>query len=872
MSNYDLMFNTNNLKPNGGSLAGTNYFEKQIKEGLPFFNENKLQSTLRNNYFNNSDSNYDLRARNNITSAEKIDRSEIEAKKILEREMNPYLSYMKNELKLIVEQFAKDINEKNVLINEISSLKNEIEILKRTNDNLGNEINAKYLKNNENFNLHERKISNIELDLNKFNQIFSIESKQNSQIPTIIVDISHINDKINILEKNNENIFSELGKIVENSTSMKFNEFSTDIKNLKEENSNLKEKIEELNIIIKGLQSDNEKKNEENMNQINNNEDTIKLIKQLKIDLKNKENIIENIENENDNIKNKISEHDKNIDELFNNINTEHTSFITIANNMKNCNKKMDYLEKKINDTVYKKDYIDNRLEFINEQIKSQNDLIEKKSGSLSDILSEKNNILFLELNKQIENSKKSFENYYDTVDVSITSLNNQVNEITSIIKTHPMFNMSSNEIINMNFKSEQNKFNEAIKGNILEIFSKILKLEENSKFINLNKENLIKLNNNFSSVYGLIKQLKEFKITTEENLNNLNNFKSDIENKFNDNLKDNEDIEKINKNIEELNNKISCLEGQLSINAGIQSQGGNVDLGLLNEIKNDIKKLEKDIDTINNEKIPELLKIIDMKIQNQKTIQVPVIKNDNINSNNINNNMDNNFNNNINNNFNNNMNYTMKIAKKEIFEDKGDFEDGGGLFNFSRRRGGRNQTNKKETNAKEITNKMNEINNEFNDNRDNNNNYGNNDNYNNFGNNDNYNNYGNNDNFNNYGNNNNYGYNDNFNNYGNNDNFNNYENNYDVNNYNENNNDNNNNYNDDYNNNNYNQRPSNQLNENYDNGYEDNSKSYRNSNNISRTSNLVNDILSGKINSNKNEEKNNNINDNDNANMSNWD
>ena len=281
MSNYDLMFNTNNLKPNGGSLAGTNYFEKQIKEGLPFFNENKLQSTLRNNYFNNSDSNYNLRARNNITSAEKIDRSEIEAKKILEREMNPYLSYMKNELKLIVEQFAKDINEKNALINEISSLKNEIEILKRANDNLGNEINAKYLKNNENFNLHERKISNIELDLNKFNQIFSIESKQNSQIPTIIVDISHINDKINILEKNNENIFSELGKIVENSTSMKFNEFSTDIKNLKEENSNLKEKIEELNIIIKGLQSDNEKKNEENMNQINNNEDTIKLIKQL---------------------------------------------------------------------------------------------------------------------------------------------------------------------------------------------------------------------------------------------------------------------------------------------------------------------------------------------------------------------------------------------------------------------------------------------------------------------------------------------------------------------------------------------------------------------------------------------------------------
>ena len=858
MSNYGLMFNTYNFpeQPNASSQTATNYFEKQVKEGLQFFNQNKLQSTLRNNYFNSSDSNINLRSRNGntniITSNERNDMSEVEAKKILEREMNPYLSYMKNELKLIVDQYAKDINEKNILINDINSLKNELEILKRTNEKVGNDINEKILKNNENINSQERKLSNLELEINKLNQLFSIESNQNSQIPSIQVDLSHINDKLKIMEKNNENILAELSKVVDNSTSMKFNECFTNIKNLKEENNELKEKIDKLNNIIKGLKFENEKRNEENMDQINNNQNAIKIVNQLKIELRNKEDKIEVLESEFENIKNKILEQDRNIGELSGNIGTEHSAIITIANSMKNCNKKVDFLEKKINDSTYKKDYIDNQFDLISNRINSQNEQIKQNNNKLNENWSEENNKLYSNLLKKIEEYKKQNENNYDEVKLSIINIKNNVNNITTLI--------NSNEIKNHNFKESQNNFNDVFKQNLIEINKEILKLKENSKSIDINKDNIIKASQNFVKINEFLNNITK---NNEENLNNLINFKSDMENKINDIQKDKEDLENINKKIEELNSKIICLEGQLSINAGIQNQGNYVDAEQFNEIKKNIKKLENELNAIKDEKTHEILNIIDNKIQNQKVVQIPVNNNDNYKNNNTNLNADNNIN--YNTNANNNININIKTEKRA--EEKEDLGNGG-LLGFSRRRTGRNQQNKKDNRLNENTNKINDRNDEFikvNQFNDNNNNFNINNNF--------------------YANNYNYDYNNNnFNNgYNNNNNYNNYDenNNYENDdNYNNENNDNN--YNNENNYNNYNQKLSGQTNDNFDNENEDgwnNNQNNSQQNNYSKmnnyssgkfsnnskekdsTDNIINKILNE--NANKSEEQNNNSNNN---------
>ena len=93
MSNFDLLYKTKNYNINNfdksinSSNKSMNYFENDIKNGLNFFNQNKLQSTLKNNFFNGNND-------NNMTTSEKMDKINIEAKKIIEREMNPYLTIM----------------------------------------------------------------------------------------------------------------------------------------------------------------------------------------------------------------------------------------------------------------------------------------------------------------------------------------------------------------------------------------------------------------------------------------------------------------------------------------------------------------------------------------------------------------------------------------------------------------------------------------------------------------------------------------------------------------------------------------------------------------------------------------------------------
>ena len=222
---YDLIYSNYDFQPNITSQTTTNYFEKQITEGLPFFHQNKLQNTLKNNYFNDSNTRLKNENNKNIATNEKIDMSDIEAKKIIEREMKPYLSYMKKELNLIVEQFSKNLDDKNDIINDITSIQKEIESIKTQNDIIKNNLDQKILKNNEILNSQDKKINNIQSNINNFNQLFSNQSYQNNQIPNIIFDISQIKEKINLVEKNNENVLPEIKLFTENLLSTKFNNF-----------------------------------------------------------------------------------------------------------------------------------------------------------------------------------------------------------------------------------------------------------------------------------------------------------------------------------------------------------------------------------------------------------------------------------------------------------------------------------------------------------------------------------------------------------------------------------------------------------------------------------------------------------------------
>ena len=231
MSNFDMLYKQYDYNKSFSPSSTVNYFEKDIKEGLPFFQQNKLQSTLRNNYFNsNNDSNIKM------TSSEKNDKINLEAKKIIEREIQPYLSLMKKELNLIVEKYTKDFQKKNDTINELLNMKNDLEEIKKENANNNDILAQKLMKSNDNMNEIEQKINNINSDINKFNQLFNIQLDNSSLIPNLNNDIDKIKQNITIQETNIKALLTEQKTNTEQTILQKFNECMNKINNMKEEN------------------------------------------------------------------------------------------------------------------------------------------------------------------------------------------------------------------------------------------------------------------------------------------------------------------------------------------------------------------------------------------------------------------------------------------------------------------------------------------------------------------------------------------------------------------------------------------------------------------------------------------------------------
>ena len=224
-SNYD--FNSNNN--NGFGPSTTNYFEKEIKEGLPFFQQNKLHSTLRNNFFNDTNNNT-----NNIklSSREKNDMINLEAKKIIEREMSPYVNLMKQELNLIVENYRKDFQEKNETFKELIEIKKEFEKIKQSNEDIKNYLEQKIIKSNDIMNEQEQKINNMQLDINKFNQLFQIQLENNSSLPNLSNDIYKIKQDLNLQNNTIQKLLSEQKNNTEQAINLKFNDCENKINHI----------------------------------------------------------------------------------------------------------------------------------------------------------------------------------------------------------------------------------------------------------------------------------------------------------------------------------------------------------------------------------------------------------------------------------------------------------------------------------------------------------------------------------------------------------------------------------------------------------------------------------------------------------------
>ena len=284
----------------------------------------------------------------------------------------------------------------------------------------------------------------------------------------------------------------------------------------------------------------------------------------------------------------------KNIETAFSNINTEHMSIITVATELKNMKNDVQKFDNLIESNLYKKEFLDTKFDDINQKFEAQNEHFKEINLKLNENINEKTNKLSSDLFKKFGEYKQYFENHYDEIDGRISSINNQLSEVSTTLQTHPLLNMSNNEIISFKFKEDQIKFNDIFKKAIEEMRGEIIKLNKNINNEEKEKKNNLILKQNFDKINDEINNIKQYP-------------------------------ELMNKIKQELNIRINLLQQQIPKE---NSENNQIDLEPIKRLEKEINRLSKDIKYVKEEKIPEILILIEnLNLKNAENSSNNLIK-----------------------------------------------------------------------------------------------------------------------------------------------------------------------------------------------------------------------------------------------------
>ena len=672
MSNLNINndINSNRL----GFNSSSNYYEQKVKEGIPIFQEMNGSGTLRNNYVDpfkllENGKNYNFSSLRemgggNDLFGSNVNITDIETKRIFEREMNPYLAQMKKELNLIIEKFRNELEQKSNLFNEISLIK-ELTLKNKSNDEMNfSNLENKILNLKDSIVSQNNRIKFFEnnlIDINNKNKIFNerMDDYENQM---------HNLEKISNLYSSNENVEKGINDRIETMINLKLDQIFKKIDLINQDNLLNKKELANNENKIKMLNMDNDERNLR-LNDIDNYFNKIQ----------NQMNMINLNNNKNLNLFNKFEAKNKEFQQHFNSIEEK---ILKLNDNLNNTSVDIRAQKDLINSNRQKLLNIDNSISFVKNEnsmldtkitdldlkLKSQEGKIDKNKSELNDTFSRINNNYYKDLITKINKSKDLLEDMTNNYDMEISKLKE---EIDLIKKNNPFLNGNENERLSFLFKKHQIESNEIFKKQI----DMLIKDNEILKKMN-STDNFKKIEKNFKNIsVELNKEAAAIKLLDETT-------KSRAE------LSEQKEREK-EKKILDMENTIKTISGiveTLSKNSGkyqnknatnINSNFNESNLVYdqkLKTIQSNVNDLSLSIKSIINDKIPEIYKYIDNKTKIQ-LIKSNEIKNNNnpikINdgsdyfSNKKTNNVINedfNFNNKINFNINNNNNNNNKI------------------------------------------------------------------------------------------------------------------------------------------------------------------------------------------------------------------
>ena len=590
MSELNLSSNGN---PNFNITTNSNYYSSKIKEGIPIFQEQNggnlynnyidpfkiLENEKNNNIYNVGINNYNMNV------------SDIQTRKIFEKEMNPYLLRMKNELNLIIEKFRKKINEKNQYINDILEIKNEIIKNKQNSEENYLNIDQKILNINDNLNFQENKLNNLQSEFLQINHM----GKKNEEL-FLKNELENIKNRLDALDDNNDKYLKEIVENIERKIENKLEIMNQNINFLKEDNKNIKRDLSQNIIKLDIINSENNKKNEK-FNEINSEfNDISNQINNMKINNNKIMNLINDLEIGNNDCQQKI----KNLNDKINSINENIESINYEFKNQKeniNLNKKyLSELENNLNMFENEKSSINNKLIELNIKLENQEQFFSKNNNNMNNVQNENNNLLYKDISAQITKTKKILDEMREKSDKEIGEIKNTMNQFELVLKNNPFLTMNETERISILFKKEQVKFNETFRQQLKLLNEEVKNLKSISQF---DKTNLEIINKNFKKhtkdIDMLEQSLKSWTQIAQVLTKNYDKIKKD---KFNDDKSSNNNF----------NNNI-IFEDNLN---KIQKY--------INNNKSDVYNLQLNIKEINEKTIPQIYKYIDDQLKIKPT------------------------------------------------------------------------------------------------------------------------------------------------------------------------------------------------------------------------------------------------------------
>ncbi len=459
-------FNDFLLSPNGNNIdfgsrtSPTNFYSKPLDNILtnnylskkpnpsstyidPFKElENQKKSSL-NNY-------------KDFCSGSSSPLTSLETRKMIEAEMAPYLSNMKNDLNLLFENFKKEIESKNEQINDLLLMKVQLDSRIVQNESSITKNSENILKFNDSQKVLLNKINEMQNEINITKINCSNINQKTEELADKVNDFSHMNNLQNLNNNNNlmnnnnnnfnEKFYKEISNNIEKITQNKIDILNEQIRRFNKDNININSEMQKMKIGLDSHERNKETKDRQLQTIIENLDNNLNKIQNLNYETNTALNQIRSENIKKADLTNKIQSLSQKIELNNDNYSFMQNNISSLKNEIKDISEKCSQNAKNFQKFEDSQKYLDMNIKSIEQEISQQKTNLTKIKNSFSEMVQQNQTAIYSKFDEQVNICKKYIDSSTEKWDDKFLDYDKKINEINQNINSNPFFKLTQKQ------------------------------------------------------------------------------------------------------------------------------------------------------------------------------------------------------------------------------------------------------------------------------------------------------------------------------------------------------------------------------------------------------------------------------------------